>query len=146
LPELTNKNLSLSIDVNAEATYDENFSHDKGIAQISTGKQASKQDKTELLEHWINKTLSKAQQTEMPGLIVKTELSEPLACFNLDKPTLQQQGFSDAFINSLYKKLFLNTMNFYEFLKSSTAEIDNGWSKCLNRYHYQRVESILRFA
>ena len=90
------------------------------IVKTSTSKNIH----ANVLEFWLNETLSEAKLLNLPGSILKNgensgSSGKRGACveFGVDRLTLLNTGISNEGVDKLYRSLFATTVGFYQIIK-----------------------------
>ncbi len=69
------------------------------------------------LETWINETLTDAHHLEIPGVLIKPELANPIPRYGIDRNSLVNSGISAEEVDRIYRSLFVYSVGFFEMLK-----------------------------
>ncbi len=69
------------------------------------------------LETWINETLTDAHHLEIPGVLTKPELANPIHRYGIDRNSLVNSGISAEEVDRIYRSLFVYSVGFFEMLK-----------------------------
>ena len=77
------------------------------------GKQMSSQ----VLETWINETLTDADHLDIPGVILKPEHKLPIERYGISKRELTTAGIPPDMVERIYRALFVYSVGFYELIK-----------------------------
>lgn len=77
-----------------------------------------------VLETWINETLTDAEHLNIPGLILKPEHKNPISRYGIDRISFQQLGISNELTNRVYRALFVYSVGFYELISKCLKHCD----------------------
>ena len=71
---------------------------------------------TNVMENWLNQTLSDAEHLDIPGCILKPEHKNPIFRYGIDRIELNNWGIPDEYIDRIYRCLFVYSVGFYEMV------------------------------
>lgn len=77
-----------------------------------------------LIESWIEDFLYEAEQTKIPGTLMKLDAKSALARYRIDRHSLQSFNISGEQIDRIYRCLFVYSVGFYEVLSEVLSHSD----------------------
>ena len=69
---------------------------------MATVKDESTRLNVNVIETWVNETLSDAEHLDIPGVILKPDHKNPISRYNIDRITLNVTWSSNLFRNALF--------------------------------------------
>ena len=68
------------------------------------------------MEAWLNKTLSEAENLEIPGMLIKPSHKKPLTRYGIDRQQLINAKIPYQDTERIFRSLFVYSLGFYEML------------------------------
>ena len=81
-----------------------------------------------VVESWINETLTDAAHLEIPGVVLKPTMKQPLQRYGIDRVMLAIAGVEVQNIDRIFRGLFVYSIGFYEMLHKSLNHATNKYS------------------
>ena len=81
-----------------------------------------------VIESWINETLTDAAHLEIPGVVLKPMMKQPLQRFGIDRVLLSIAGVDVSNIDRIYRGLFVYSIGFYEMLNKALSHAKNRYT------------------
>lgn len=98
------------------------------LKDLTAAKDASIKLNVNVIETWVNDTLSDAEHLDIPGVILKPDHKNPISRYNIDRITLnvrlnfyllQNSSISPEKVDRIYRSLFVYSIGFYEMLSKT---------------------------
>lgn len=81
-----------------------------------------------VVESWINETLTDAAHLEIPGIVLKPAMKQPLQRYGIDRVLLSMAGVEVTNIDRIFRGLFVYSIGFYEMLHKCLNHAKNKYS------------------
>jgi len=77
---------------------------------------------------------------DIPGVILKPEMKDPITRYGIDRPTLLKENIPPEMVDRIYRALFVYSVGFYELLKRCLEHTNQNYAIITNLW---KVFSVL---
>ena len=94
---------------------------------------------SKVLETWVDETLQDADNLDIPGIAVKSDMQRPIVRYGIDRSNLGELGVPEDTIDRIYRGLFVYSMGFYELLNKTLTHTPKKFTVVTNLWKVYAV-------